>query len=242
MKIWVRHTVFTAIMLAGITGVLVLNHFRNSGSREFTCKGISVELLDSVRFLSEDELKERITARYGACIGRRIDSIALDRIESIILTDRTVRSCEAWITPDLILHIGVEQRYPIARFVTGDSGFYVDADGVFFPLHQSYTAPVPVICGNLRPDDTRWTRSVAGIADAFAKDEDWKGLVDSLWIDRRGDIRIRPEGSGVTYILGDPDGLGDKMDRMRIYRDSLSRNGIRYSTVNVKYNNSIICK
>ena len=51
-----------------------------------------------------------------------------------------------------ILHVRITQRAPVLRFQDGERGFYVDAEGFIFPLHKTYTAPVPVVEGAIPVD------------------------------------------------------------------------------------------
>ena len=152
MKAVVKYTlagILTAALCVGM-GFLYRN-VRQEASR-IVCGRLEVNFTDSLQFVSEQDVRAYLDNNYGAYIGERLDSVQLARIEDMLESRSAVMRAEAWTTDDGVLHVDITQRAPVLRFQNGDRGFYVDDRGYIFPLHPSYTAPVPVVEGAIPVD------------------------------------------------------------------------------------------
>ena len=114
-----------------------------------TCTRLEVSFADTLRFVSEEDIREYLDTRYGTYIGQRLDSVQLSRIEDLLAERSAVQSGQAWTTSDGILHVLVTQRAPVLRIQDGRRSFYVDADGGIFPPHETYIASVPTVEGTI---------------------------------------------------------------------------------------------
>lgn len=222
------------------------------------CEHVEVEFRDSLKFVSEKDIKSWLDRSYGICTGRRLDSLDLGRIEELLLSRGPIVGCEAWTDDSGVLHIEVSQRRPVLRFSYGDSGgYYVDADGYIFPLHSSYTAEVRVIEGAVpvRPaagfsgqpeseDDKDWIRSMLLLEKKIDGSRTWRGLVQRTIVRPDGDIALTLSSRSELFIIGGPERLEEKLSGIEKYYRLIapSKEEGYYRTVNVKYKNQIICR
>ena len=249
--------------LAGIaaallcTGIALLYRNVRAVERAAVCGQVEVSFADSLRFVSEQDVREYLDSRYGPCIGERLDSVGLARIEDLLETLSAIINCEAWTTDDGVLHVQLAQRAPVLRFQDGAKGFYVDADGYIFPLHPSYDAPVPVVEGSIPVDipdgfkgfaeDPRERAWVAGMLEMerlLTGAHGWPRHITRIQVRPGGDLVITLEGHSERFIIGQPDALSDKLQRIDRYFGVIAPTKPEgwYKTVNVKYNQQIICR
>lgn len=252
-----RHIVAASAfcVLAALAGMLL--HSTRVERSIMSCNRLAIEFRDSLRFVSENDIRSCLDSRYGQYIGQRLDSIDLGKIENILEGSSAIMDSEAWTTDDGTLHISISQRAPVLRFMDGKDGFYVDNSGYIFPLHPEYTADVTVIEGHIpvRPGqgyrgiaesagDREWISGMIGLDKAIRASRTWHRKVEKIYVRKNGDVQLKMNDRDEAFIIGNPTQLGEKFSRIEKYYSYIApRNGeTRYRTVNVKYKNQIICR
>ena len=258
MKVKVSRILFVFFLAAFCTGTVFLARVSGASREGLGCTALEVTLADSLHFVSEEDVLNAIAASCGTLIGQRADSVGLDGIERLLEGHSAVRKCEAWICEDGVLHIELWQREPAARFLRTDgSGFYTDSEGYMFPLHPRYTAPVPTVSGEIpvcEASDHRgeagaaaereWIGGVLEMLSFTASSPVWSGSLKSVTVEEGGNLTLTTSKGAERVLFGRPEGYREKFSRLeKYYRQILpaaSQKG--YTSVNVKYNNQIICR
>ena len=257
MKKTVRYTLGAALILLFCTGMGFLHRHVRQEQARLVCGTLAVNFVDSLHFVSEQDIREYLDANYGPCVGERLDSLRLFRIEELLESRSAVMRCEAWTTGDGVLHLDITQRAPVLRFQNGNRGFYVDADGYIFPLHKSFTADVPVVEGAIpvdlpanykgeAPDEfsRRWIAGVLEMNRIVSNSRSWRRSIRHVRVRANGDLLLTLEGRSEEFIVGQPEDIADKLVRIDRYLGLIApaRGEGYYKTVNVKYNHQIICR
>ncbi len=223
-----------------------------------TCTGLDIVITDSSEncFVTGNDIRQFIAREYGKYEGVCLDSINLVKIENIIDGRSAVRKCEAYVTGDGKLNLRVSQRKPVIRFQKNDGGFYADEDGFLFPLQRNYTSLVPIIDGNIPlkansgykgkvedEKELKWLKKMMSLVD-YMNGSVWKRNIVQISIDRDGDIIMVPREGKEKFIFGQPDRIKEKFELMELYYTSVlpEKGEDYYSTVNVKYENQLICR
>ena len=248
MKPPLRHLVPFSIICAMIAVfVLLLAAVGRADSRKL-CEKLDIQLPGDLEFVEEEDVRAFIDRNYGVYIGRRLDSLDLGRLESLLLEKKVVKDAQAWTTRDGVLHVSVTQRAPAVRFARGDEGFYMDREGYIFPLHKDFTADVPVIEGAIPPiekgQDAEWGMEVLKLMDYISQSRVWKGRIASVKVNTNGDLELKPVEGKERFIIGEPRDLESKFSRMEKYYSHIVpavEEGY-YKSVNLKYNKQIICR
>ncbi|MBO4476551.1 MAG: hypothetical protein J5737_07515 [Bacteroidales bacterium] len=233
------------LMLAGL--ILLHGCVAKAGSRKL-CQSLDVRIKGDLEFVTADDIQGYLDKRYGCYIGAPLDSIDLGHIESLLKEKNVVKECEAWVTRDGVLHVSVGQREPALRFDRGTGGFYIDREGFVIPLHRSYTAPVPVVEGNIPPlekgESAEWGTSVLGLVDYIQSSKTWQDKVDKISVNASGDLEVRLKDGSERFILGAPDSPKVKFDKIQKYFSYIvpEKGEGYYKSVNLKYNKQIICR
>ena len=246
MKLCRRHILSLTALIALVAALIATTSLSAVDRRLRTCEGVRVSFSEEPRFLSEAEIKSVLDKRCGAYLGQRLDSLQLYRIESVLNLQSAVQSSEAWTTDDGYLNVRITERVPVARFQNGDDGFYVDCDGVVFPLKDSYSANVPVIDGNVpagSDEESRkaWTQDALAML-RYMDSSGWADRIVQMHVDGDGDLVLVPREGDEKFIFGDPGDVKLKFSRMEDYYRYIRPGEKKYTTVNVKYERQIICK
>lgn len=257
MKKWLTYALGIAAVVLICIGTGLVMHSASRHKATLTCTGLDVQFADSLKFVGAEDVDGYITKYYGAYVGQQLDSVGLDRIEKILASRSAISGCEAWTTGDGVLHVSISQRKPAVRFSNGNTGFYVDGQGYIFPLHKDFTAAVPVVSGDIpvrvagdykgfpeSEEDAAWIKGIIELVDAFSSSKVWKDRVSGYSVDVKGEIRIKMKDAPETFIFGKADEVREKMGRMEKYYGSIlpACPDKGYRSVNVKYNNQIICR
>ena len=165
--------------------------------------------------------------------------------------------CEAWTTDDGLLHVDITQRAPALRFQDGNTGFYVDEEGYIFPLHETFTAHVTTVEGSIpfvvpagykgeAPDEhaQQWIQGVLSMSRYLSASRTWQRNITKIQVRDGGDILLTLEERPERFIIGLPEDIPDKLARIGRYLTLIApyKPEGYYKTVNVKYNQQIICR
>jgi cell division protein FtsQ len=245
MKLCRRHILSLFALVALLAAMAATTSLSAVDRRLRTCEGVRVTFTDGPRFLSEAEVKNVLDKRCGSYIGQRLDSLQLFKIESVLNMQSAVLRSEAWTTDDGYLNVRITQREPVARFQNGNDGFYVDRDGVYFPLKDSYTANVPIIDGNAPvggSDKARKEWMQNALAMLAYMDGGWADRIVQMHVDDNGDLILIPREGDERFIFGEPRDVKAKFSRMEDYYRYIKPGEKQYKVVNLKYEGQIICK
>ena len=243
-----------ALTLMVMAALLVAN---SSHRRQLTCEGLEVTVSDTTRFVTEEDVRGWLEAEYGSFIGERLDSVGLDRMEGILNAQSAVLKSEAYITPDGILHIKIDQRAPVLKFVKGETSFLVDSRGYMFPMVEGCGENLPVVSGAIPvtyaagykgkaidPREEQWLAGMTDMMGWIARSKVWSDGVAKVYVDDSGDVTIVPREGKEKFIFGTPDDFADKFARISKYYTEIKTrpDGASYKTVNLKYKGQIVCR
>ena len=245
-----------AFLLIVVLGLIIWKSNRASRAQQ-TCAGLNVTYKESYAFVTQSDIENYLATDYGAYIGQRLDSLNLDKIEKILDSKSAVLKSEAFITPDGMLNVRISQRAPVVRFQKGKFGFYADERGFIFPLQSNYTSKVPIIDGAIpldissgykgepkTDDEKEWLRKAISLVEYISSSKTWSGNISQINVDEGGDIILVPSAGREKFILGEPDDINDKFERIGKYYTTIrpAKGENTYKSVNVKYDGQIVCR
>lgn len=253
---------YTLLSLGGvlIAACIICTFLYGRSQRgQIVCKRILVHVQDSmdIRFISSDEIVRSIRKEYGKCIGMKLDSIDLVKIEDLIDRKSAVLKSQAYTTKDSVLHIEVTQRKPLVRFQRGSTGFYADEEGFVFPLQSTYAPHIQIVDGNIpikvaqghkgeieNPKSRKWLLDMVEMVRHIESNKDWKRIIVQIHVNEDGDIVLVPREGKEKFIFGYPDKLEDKFEKLRKYYTAIIPKAGKdtYTVVDLRYKGQIICK
>lgn len=257
MRKVLTYSIAAVLALSVCVGTAILMHLEKTHRTELACTGLQVEFKDSLRFVSQEDVENYLKRNYGAYIGQMLDSVRLDRMENMLDAQSAILKSEAWATDDGVLHISITQRKPAVRFEKGEVGFYADDRGFIFPLHENFTAGVPVVKGALplsegnaykgpakNEKEQEWIEDILQMTAAFNSSKAWKGRISEYEVRPDGDVVVKPADRPECFIIGEPVNIREKIAMIEKYFTHIlpSAGEVQYKSVNVKYNGQIICR
>lgn len=222
------------------------------------CKEVKITLLDSLhnRFVTADEVMEIMDGFMGKSTGKKIGEIDLNLTEQLLNQRSAIKVSQASITRDGVLRIDITQRKPVLRIQTQNGGFYVDESQYVFPLVSSFTSYVPIVSGNIplemdadyrgtvRKSGTDWMAQIMELGKFMSLDPFWNAMIEQIYIDKNGDVILSPRIGNHKVIFGDLKDIEVKFNKLYTFYKNIApeKGWERYSEVNLKYNNQIVCK
>lgn len=247
-----------AIVLVAVYLCIMLG-VSSSNRHKRICPGVNIVIADSTErnFVVKSDILKYLDSEFSGYKGMKSSALNLSRAEQIIDSKSAVKKSEVYLDNKGTLNILVSQREPLIRFQNSDFGFYVDADGYLFPLQSNYTERVTIIDGNIpikvskgfkgKPVDTKerqWIEQIIGLVQFMENNQPWNENIVQISIQSDGDLIMIPREGKERFVFGKPDKFKEKFERMEAYYTAIlpNRQDKNYVTVNVKYDNQIICR
>jgi cell division protein FtsQ len=181
-----------------------------------------------------------------------VDAAQLKRLEGFLAKLPHVRGANAFIDSKGVMHVSIEQRNPKARVISAEFGnFYIDEDGLKFPVSPFYTAKVPLITGAVKEGgkvvgavETPELADAVAVIDFSKTDAFWSAQVAEVHIGEKGKLSFIPRMGNHLITIGDVSALEDKFRRISLfYKHVLNVKGWdAYTILDVQFQNQIVCK
>jgi cell division protein FtsQ len=154
--------------------------------------------------------------------------------------------------------IDVEERNPMVRLIDKKGQHaMVDIDGFLMPISRNAVPRLPVISGSFTMSaeliqgcahvtDSLADKRLDGLytyAQALVRDPFWKAQLQHTEVRQSGEYIVHPQVGNHIIEFGPPEGIEQKLDMLRIlYNEGLgTANWNKYSTINLKYKDQIVC-
>jgi cell division protein FtsQ len=149
---WIHRIIQTFIWLIFIGLFVISLGFTEKQRTSELCKKILVNILDSNQnhFIDSLDIIQLLKSKNYKITHFPLDDLPLDNIEKDINKLSVVKNAEVYTTIDGYLHIDVVQRTPMVRIINYNyESYYIDEEGILFPLSDKYTARVLIANGNI---------------------------------------------------------------------------------------------
>lgn len=247
------------ILLAALGGYFFFGTMlEKQGKTKEICRTIKVTLLDSSqnRFVTSDEVIEIIEGFMGETVGKKNGDININLIEELLNKRSAIKMAQVSLTRRGKMSINITQRRPVLRIQTENGGFYVDQTEYIFPLIDNFTSYVPIVSGNIPiiinsehrgkalEDKENWVSAILYLGTFLDSNPFWNAQIEQIYVDTNGDILLCPRIGSHKIIFGDLNDIEEKFNKLyAFYKNVIPQEGWeKYSTVNLKYKNQIVCK
>jgi cell division protein FtsQ len=259
LKLILKITFYLSVFL----GVIVLFTFsaRKQSQMLFRSLNINIDRSNEIYFIDEEDIRQQLRDRGDSVIGQAMGKIDCAELENLINNNPAVLKSEVYKSIDGELNIEIKQRKPIVRiFNNKNEGYYLDEKGKMLPLSQKFTSRVLVANGNIfesydkfyyfdfsktiqEDSIMKYTRldELYLLSSFINNDPFWRSQIEQVYVDK--DFELIPKVGNHVIILGDTKDLKEKFDKLFVfYKEALPKSGWnKYSTINLKYKNQVIC-
>ncbi|MBI4647557.1 MAG: hypothetical protein HY738_13450 [Bacteroidia bacterium] len=245
------------------TGYLIVALSLISGERERTLyNSVDIIIADKTkhRFVEKQDILNIFSEHGIQIVNRPVESINLDRLEQLLKKHPSIKKAEVYIASYGVLRIEIEQRNPVVRvFHRFGGGYYIDEDGLIMDLSKKYTAHVLVVNGYINEPFAKMSgKNVAQLRDIknqyllddiyyLAKyiydNKFWKAMIEQIYINENYEIEIISKIGKQIILLGTSENFENKLaNLMLLYKRGLNKVGWdTYKTINLKYQDQIVC-
>ena len=254
----IRKILLTALIVLLSGGLLgcwfhFVGELAARGREEARCSQVDVILLDSLESAIVDKALLSESLRKAA-VGKQTVAIDLDSIERALKAQGEVMTAQVYRADEQTLSVRLTQRKPVIRLENGSGRWYADPEGYLFPVTNA--VDVPIVTGYLPLDiesgyrgpvpvqNRAWLASLVEMCRYIDNHQVLRREIAQIDVAADGDLVIYTRSAGPAIIFGESSGYAAKFKKLEAYWQHIQpqQGETRYKTINLKYNNQIICK
>jgi cell division protein FtsQ len=250
-----------SLMAALVIGTSFLVSFADRTHHAQRLKTFTIDILNPGEdaLITEKELRDLIVEEFGRIEGAMITMVNLDRLEALVRDNPYISGCEVYRTIAGDLRMKVTVRSPLVR-IMNDSGqqYFIDRTGFMVPVTFSHPSHVLVASGNIperlvtidkreKPlsslPDSSVLRQVYPVALIISEDSFLKSFIDQIYVNEKKELELVPKIGTHEIVFGTSENAADKLENLKtFYQKVMNRlDWNTYKTINLKYNNQVIC-
>lgn len=248
-----KQVAFFCLGLVALAGMTMLMSLVSKKDKVQVCTSLKVLVEGKETFIDQQDISSIIKEKFGSVVGRFLQEIPLQKIESELLKSPYVSAADVHLDMDGKMQVSVQQRDVVIRIINQQGReYYVDSNNQKIPVTLKYVPHVMVANGfisegyqkALEPVKTTLVKDLIKIVQETKGDDLWSNQIVQLYVNGDRDIEIVPRVGNQQLIIGNADSLHYKLDRLTtFYKHILPKVGTEaYSKVNVKYGGQIICE
>ncbi len=243
-----------ALWIALASGLLVLLAAAIKKKDSKSCRGVEIDIAGvkgDYCFLDKKDVLGLLGADgEGQLSGRNVSTFNLRQLEMSLEKNVWVKDAELFFDNNLVLHIAIEERAPIARvFTVAGNSFYIDSSGKKLPLSDRMKVRLPVFTNytaestsGIGKKGTKLVNDMRKLAYYILNDPFWNAQVAQIDIVGDGNFELVPMLGNHIIEFGNGDNCGEKFRRLFIfYKEVLGKTGFdKYSRVDVRYDKQVV--
>ena len=236
------------LLIAFIIGTFAFTTFE---SRNLICTDIEVIFRKSDEVnVDKDRLIRMAKSADSKIIGKQLSKINSEIIEKAIEKHPAILNADVYkliVSNEKgkykgVLVIKVKHREPAMRVVNANGSYYMDENGIRFPVSPAYATRVLVATGSIT--DSYAAEKILPFVKFVQADDFWRAQIEQIHIESDGNVLLVPLVGGFTIELGDFENYRQKLENLNaFYKQVLADNKWdKYSKISLKYNNQIVAK
>lgn len=262
MKKWLKISLW---IIFAVTVIVLMTMVKNAQQEIAIDKpNIIIHVKGENAFLTEDELRIRLTRRGYIYNGQTYKGLKVNELEKYLRSMSEIKTAKVFTNIGSNWTIEVEIRKPIARIFNkyGES-FYLDDMGFTMAPSDLYTARVVVVTGDI-PDrqnsesveeiinnetlkTNRKLDDLYRISHYVCSDQLLHALIGQIHRKDNGDFVLIPAVGGQKIIFGSAlsdEEVREKFRKLKVfYKEAIPYEGWnKYDEISLKYDKQIVCK
>lgn len=223
--------------------IMFVTFFFRDMRQDYVCHDLEIVVKDSLdkHFVDESDLLYLLKKAGLSPVNKPMDDINTELIESELLKNEMISNIEAYKTPSGIIKLEVYQKMPILRVISVRGNYYIDNQGSLMPVSRRYVAHVPVVSGYVEKEFAM--TDLYKFALFLQEDDFWNDQIEQIFVHPDGEVELTPRVGSHRIMLGTFADFEEKLDKLRLfYEQAIPKVGWeKYSMINLKYKNQIVC-
>jgi len=242
-----------------LSGWIVLSGFVSNYYQFIKLKNVQINFIDDNlhEFITKSQVNSMLSLMGIVEKVTLKNEIDLSHIEEKLLNHSAINSAEVYFNNNGNLQVNIKKRTPIARFVSPvyEKNFYIDDNGFLMPLCSTYVSRVPIFSGKINLPE----RLNLYILDSLHKSPDFqkiykmsklinndsflKSQIVQIHINNNGYFELIPRIGNQRILFGSIENMEKKFKKINLfYKNGPQPKDLnKYDTLNVLYENQIIC-
>ncbi len=191
-------------------------------------------------FLTHKMVDKLLIQKQKSLKNQPKSTLNLYGLEAKVLKNPYVEEAVVYVTIDGELKSIIKQRTPILRIVAKNNSYYVDKQGVYIPLSDSYSARVPLVFGVEKKEDVVKVTELMNVilADNFLKKE-----IVGIQRFNKNEYQFTVRSGNYKIDFGKLDNVALKFKKLRAFYNKafLDKTIKQYKTINLKFHNQVVC-
>jgi cell division protein FtsQ len=227
------------IVLLGTVAFLV--GFTNEKNKLKTVRDISIQFEGENTLFMNYQMVNKLLIQNGKTVKNEPKTVIdLHLLEANILSHPMVEDASVFLTIDGLLKAKVRQRTPIARVIAGTESYYIDKQAKTMPLSMNHSARVLIASGPITEADNE---EIHLLATEILNDEFLKKQIIGIQKTPKNEYNLSTRIGNQKIEVGKIENLPLKFENLKMfYAKTMTDQTIEnYSTINLKYNNQVVC-
>jgi cell division protein FtsQ len=265
-KISYKRILITVLWIIAIAGLTSSLGFVSKSEKHIVANTLNITIHNNEEnlFLDETDVKGFFAERRDSILSNQYKNINIPELEKALNSHPAIENAEVSADINGEIKVDILQRTPVLRVINknGES-YYIDSQSKLMPLNENYSARVIIASGEIfEPYARRYEYSVEQIkknklfkevsllddildvATHINADSSLSQLIHQVYVNEEKDIELFPAIGNHKIIFGDAQNIAEKFNKLKLfYREGLSKSDswTRYSTINLKYKNLVVC-
>jgi cell division protein FtsQ len=234
------------------TGVLVLLVAAVNIKNRQTCKAVDIDItgVEEFLFLDKNDVRNTITEHeLRKPEGKPVASFNLQQLERVLEKNVWVRDAELFFDNNMVLHVQISEREPVARiFTSTGKTYYIDSSAHAMPVSDKMNIKIPVFTNfpsdkvKLKGKDLQLMRQVKDLAMYISDHPFFKAQITQVDITPSRNFEMVPLIGDHIIEFGSGENVPSKFKRLFLfYHQVLNRTGFeRYARINVQYDRQVL--
>lgn len=207
----------------------------NTGDKYCKLSDISIEL-DENKFVTKEVIIEYLRENTLHPDSILLEDVSFRDIENVLTQHPFIKSAEVYSDMNANVFISVTQRNPIVRIQEDKKGYYLDEDGLEIPLSNVYTSRMLLVTGEVNSVNNK---DLFNLTNFIYNNDFWKKQIVQINIENSKLLMLTKLGEQLEF--GEIKNVKEKFENLMLYYEKGNSQNIDYKTLNLEYNNQIVC-
>ena len=237
----VLYIIFATLLLAYLVAFTFF--FTDKIPVSLPCDEIEIVITDSLekQFINENDIVAFLKKANLYPLNKKENEINTYNIENALLKNEIIETAEVVQAISGKIKIVISQKMPILREFSSSGSYYVDKTGQIMPTTLGQAIYVPVASGRIEKSFA--TTELYKFALFLQNEDFWNDQIAQIYVRSEKDIELIPRVGSHRIILGSLSDYEKKLKHLRLFYEKVipKMGWEKYSVINLKYKNQIVC-
>jgi len=237
------YLLLATLLLAYLGATVYFFISKKQYTTDTVCEKVEVVIRDSLEkcFLTENEVIASLKRANLYPLNKKSDEIDTYEMETALLKNEIIEEVEVVKSVSGKITVYISQKMPIMRVFSPNGSYYVDKKGQTMPSTLSQAIYVPVASGNIEKSFA--VSELYKFALFLQGDDFWNDQITQIYVRKTSDVEFVPRTGDHRILIGSLDDIEKKLKHLRMfYEQVIPKTGWdKYSVINLKYKNQIVC-